>query len=223
MISFVSLLALTMVSGAVVLAIQEADAESLKQELKAQYASIERIIAVPPSVVGSASREEWRVALAQWQGELAYRFGQAADTVEKILQTNPPQPELWRERLETLRLYAQPISPPDRRIIYGPGEVQKRVHILDAPAVTNADEARAAKVDGDVRLRMVLAADGTVRHIFPIKSLSHGATEAAIEAARQIRFEPASRNGQPASQFVTLVYEFRNGRSSRPRIPKTVF
>jgi len=70
---------------------------------------------------------------------------------------------------------------------------------------------------------MVLASDGTVKYIFPMKSQGHGSTEAAMEAARQIKFEPAQRNGQPASQFVTFVYEFRKGRSSKPYIPRTVF
>jgi TonB family protein len=220
-VSFVSLLALNATSGAATG--QQTDIDSVEKELHAQYAAIERVIAVPPSLAESASVEEWRADLKRWQAELAHQFGKAADIVEEIIKLNPPQPEMWRERLETLRLYAQPISSPESRTIYGAGEVEKRARVLSAPAAAQTSEALATKVTGDVRLRMVLTSDGTVKHIFPIKSQGPGSTEAAMEAARQIRFEPAVRNGRLVSQFVTFVYEFRNGRSSKPYIPRTVF
>ena len=70
---------------------------------------------------------------------------------------------------------------------------------------------------------MVLASDGTVRNVFAIKSLSHGLTESAMKAAGKIEFEPAIRNGKRASQFVTLVYEFKDGQARPPYIPKTIF
>jgi TonB family protein len=78
-------------------------------------------------------------------------------------------------------------------------------------------------VHGDVRLRLVFAADGTVKDVFPIKSLPHGLTDAAMTAARRIKFDPAIRHSQPASQFVTLVYEFKNGEAAVPYVPKTIF
>jgi hypothetical protein len=34
---------------------------------------------------------------------------------------------------------------------------------------------------------------------------------------------PAVRNGQPASQFLTLVYEFKDGKSRKPYVPRTEF
>ncbi|HEX8890374.1 MAG TPA: TonB family protein [Pyrinomonadaceae bacterium] len=216
-----SLLALNTVSAVGVG--YQTDAASLEKELRSQYATIERVIADPPPLAASASVEEWRVELRRWQDDLASQFGKAADLVQEIIKTNPPQPEMWRERLETLRLYAQPISSPESRTIYGDGEVDKRARVLSAPAAARTSEALAAKVTGDVRLRMVLASDGSVKYIFPIKSQGHGTTEAAIEAARQIKFEPAVRNGRLVSQFVTFVYEFRKGLSSKPYIPRTVF
>jgi hypothetical protein len=69
----------------------------------------------------------------------------------------------------------------------------------------------------------VLASDGTVKNVFPIKSLRHGLTESAMKAARQIRFDPAIKNGKPASEFMTFVYEFEKGLARAPYIPKTVF
>jgi hypothetical protein len=70
---------------------------------------------------------------------------------------------------------------------------------------------------------MVLSADGSVKYVFPIKSAGHGLTESAMNAARRIKFEPAVRLGQPASEFFTVVYEFKNGQGQTPYIPKSVF
>src|ERR1700674_140546 len=165
--------------------------EQLEAKLKSQYAEIEKEIAGPPA---HDFPNGYRVMLRAWQDRLASRFAEAATTVEEILKLNPVNSEFWRERLETLRLYSQPISSPDQRTIFGDGEVQKRAGVIDSPAAVYTDEARSHKTKGEVRLRVVLASDGTVRSVFPIKSLSHGLTESAMEAARQIKFQPAIRN-----------------------------
>jgi TonB family protein len=94
--------------------------------------------------------------------------------------------------------------------------------VLDAPKAIYTEAARTARLEGDVRLRLILASDGTVKNIFPIKSLPYGLTESAVAAASQIKFQPAIRNGQPASQFATFVYEF-NKKDAKPYIPRTVF
>lgn len=194
--------------------------EQLEKTLVSQYARIERQIAAPPS--RAEHPDNWRVVLRAWQDELANLFAKAAETVEEVLKLNPENPAMWHERLETLRLYSRPISSPDQRAIYGAGEVQKPARVLEAPAALYTEAARVETTKGEVRIRLVLAADGTVKNVFPIKSLRHGLTESAIQAARQIKFEPAIRNGQPASQFETFVYEFKRG-SAKPYIPRTVF
>jgi TonB family protein len=192
--------------------------EQLKGKLTLQYAEIEKEIGSPPVYDEPAHR----LVLRAWQDRLANRFAETATTVEDILKLNPPNSEFWRERLETLRLYSQPISSPDQRTVFGDGEVQKRARVIDLPAAIYTDEARADKTKGDVRLRLVLASDGTVKNVFPIKTLGRGLTESAMEAARQIKFQPAIRNGEPASQFATFVYEFKKGNAT-PYIPRTIF
>jgi TonB family protein len=194
----------------------------LEIKLKSQYAAIEKLFASPPNS-GEVPRSAYGRLLREWQDDLAQSFDRAAATVEGVLALNPPNREMWQERLETLRLYSQPVSSPDQRTVYGSGEVQQSAQILETPLAVYADEARAAKIHGAVRLRLVLASDGTVKNVFPIKSLGHGLTESAMAAARRIKFEPAVRNGGPASQFETLVYEFEKGQPQKPYIPRTVF
>jgi TonB family protein len=196
--------------------------QELESKLKTQYAETEKLFASPPHGVGLSLPEYTRM-LRAWQDDLAQSFARAAATVEAILALSPGNREMWQERLETLRLYSQPISSPDQRNVYGSKEVQTPALILQIPLAEYTAEAQAARTHGQVRLRMVLAADGTVKNVFPIKSLSHGLTEAAMAAARQIRFEPALRNREPASEFMTFVYEFDKGQSRPPYIPKTIF
>jgi TonB family protein len=196
--------------------------EQLEIKLKSQYRATEKLIAAPPDTRRLPPPAAHRLLL-EWQDDLAQSFGKAAETVAKIIALNPTNREMWQERLDTLRLYSQPISSPDERTVYGSGEVQKSARIAESPLAVYTDEARAAKIHGDVRLRLVLASDGTVKNVFPIKSLSHGLTESAMAAARQIKFEPAVRNGKRASQFETFVYEFEKGHSRPPYIPRTIF
>jgi TonB family protein len=196
--------------------------QQLETKLKSQYAEIEKLFASPPRSTGLSPADYHRL-LRDWQDDLAQSFVRAAATVEGILGLNPSNREMWQERLDTLHLYSEPISSPAERKVFGSGEVQTSARILETPLAEYTDEARAAKTHGQVRLRVVLASDGTVRNIFPIKSLGHGLTEAAMKAAQQIKFEPALRNGKPASEFMTFVYEFEKGSPRQPYIPRTIF
>jgi TonB family protein len=195
--------------------------KQLQEQFQKDYQAIEYLFAHGPAkkVYPLTPRER----LTRWQKELADSFAQAGATVDEILKLNPPDEANWRELKETMWLYSQPVSPPANRTVFGSSEVQKKARLLDPPAATYTDEARAAKASGEVRLRLVLAADGTVKNIFPMKPLPHGLTEAAINAARQIKFTPAVRNGQPVSQFETLSYEFKKGRGLPPYHPDTPF
>jgi TonB family protein len=70
------------------------------------------------------------------------------------------------------------------------------------------ESARQARVTGKVVLLAVLGSDGTVRHILVLVGLPNGLTEAAINAARAIRFYPAILDGRRVSMFVQLSYPF---------------
>jgi TonB family protein len=195
--------------------------EQLKVKFQKQYMDIETLFLYGPAK--KVFPPDPRERLRRWQVELADSFARAGATVDEILKLHPPDEDHWRELRETMWLYSQPVSPPESRSVFGSGEVQKRARLLDAPAAVYPDEARAAKAKGEVRLRLVLAADGTVKNIFPMKPLRHGLTEAAMNAAQQIKFTPAIRDGRPVSQFATLSYEFKKGRGLPPYVPEHEF
>lgn len=195
--------------------------EQLEAKFQKQFAAIEDLFLNGPAK--KVFPPDPRERLRRWQDELADSFARAGATVDEILKLHPPDEDHWRELRETMLLYSQPVSPAASRTVFGSGEVQKRARLLDARAADYPDEARAAKAKGEVRLRLVLAADGTVKNVFPMKPLPYGLTDAAMNAARQIKFTPAIRDGRPVSQFVTLSYEFKKGRGQRPYIPEHEF
>ncbi|MEO6393660.1 MAG: energy transducer TonB, partial [Pyrinomonadaceae bacterium] len=92
--------------------------------------------------------------------------------------------------------------------IYQPDQVTKRARILQKPGPSYTDRAREAGVKGTVMLQAVFGADGTVRSVDPISSLSGGLTEEAIRVARMITFVPATIDGRPVSQYIKLEYRF---------------
>ena len=71
-------------------------------------------------------------------------------------------------------------------------------------------QAMRAKIQGDVLLECVVQADGTVGTIRVLRSLDSmfGLDEEAIKAARQWRFAPGARQGQPVAVLVTIGISF---------------
>ena len=210
---------LTIMLGGQNVPAQQSTLEQLEARLQKQYEDILDQFANGPAK--QVYPLNFRDRLRLWQGELALRFAKAGSTIDEILQLNPPNREHWIERRETMTLYSGPVGPPQGRTVFGSTEVKPKAKLLDAPPAIYPDAARAAGADGEVRLRLVLASDGTVKNVFPMKALKYGMTEAAMDAARQIKFTPAERDGQPASQFTTLSYEFKKGKdqSRKPYVP----
>jgi periplasmic protein TonB len=71
-------------------------------------------------------------------------------------------------------------------------------------------EAMRAKVQGVVTLQCVVLPDGTVADVRIVKSLdgTFGLDQEAIEAARQWRFVPAKRQGEPVATMITIELTF---------------
>jgi protein TonB len=71
-------------------------------------------------------------------------------------------------------------------------------------------EAMRAKIQGIVVLECVVLTDGTIGDARITKSLdkTFGLDEEAIRTAKQWRFKPGRRFGQPVPVFVTLELSF---------------
>jgi TonB family protein len=68
--------------------------------------------------------------------------------------------------------------------------------------------ARRNYVEGTVVLTAVFTKGGEITGIRVIRALPDGLTYQAIEAARKIRFEPATKDGQPVDVRANLEFTF---------------
>jgi TonB family protein len=99
-------------------------------------------------------------------------------------------------------------DPRGSRQVYKIFEVTQRAKVISKPEPQYTEAARKNQVTGSVVLSVIFSESGEVTSIRAIRLLPDGLTEKAIAAARQIRFVPAMRNGQPVSVYMQLEYNF---------------
>ncbi|HEU0179804.1 MAG TPA: TonB family protein [Blastocatellia bacterium] len=87
-----------------------------------------------------------------------------------------------------------------------------RPKILSREKARYTDAARKAGIGGIISLRVVFGEDGAMRDIKVIKGLPFGLNEQAIAAAKNIKFEPAYRNGEPVAVRGSLEFSFNIDR-----------
>ena len=97
---------------------------------------------------------------------------------------------------------------PDYTKPFKASEVTRKAVITAKPEPSFTEEARKNNVTGLVKLRLLLGSSGQVSNISVVKGLPDGLTERAIAAARQIRFQPAQKDGRAVSQWITIEYNF---------------
>ncbi len=69
--------------------------------------------------------------------------------------------------------------------------------ILHKPEPQYTDEARAARIQGTVQVKGVVEENGRLTGIAVVKSLGYRLDAKAIDCAKEWRFEPAKRYGEP--------------------------
>jgi TonB family protein len=72
-----------------------------------------------------------------------------------------------------------------------------------------SEEARAAKLQGTVVLRVIIGSDGQPYGLTLVQSLGLGLDEQAAEAVSQWKFMPGTRDGMPVSVEATIEVNFR--------------
>ena len=127
------------------------------------------------------------------------------------------------KRLYEFRAYGAPVDDPrvatffrylslkqqDGAIAVSEGtEDVTKARLLRKPQPSYTAKAEKERITGTVILKCVFASDGTVTHIQVIQGLPAGLTEAAIEAARKIKFIPATKDGRNVSMWMQLEYNF---------------
>jgi TonB family protein len=86
------------------------------------------------------------------------------------------------------------------------------VEVLYKPKPVYSDVARAKHIEGEVSLQVVFLASGEVKVERVVQGLGYGLDESAENAARQIRFKPATANGQAvdSTAIVHITFQVAN-------------
>lgn len=94
--------------------------------------------------------------------------------------------------------------------VFRPGNGVEIPRMLRNVRPSYTAEAMRAKVQGVVLVEAVVLPDGTVGDVTVIRSLDKvfGLDEEAIKAARQMRFVPGTRFGEPVAVLVTIELSF---------------
>ena len=100
---------------------------------------------------------------------------------------------------------AKPEAPKKRET----GPPTTPVEILSKPKPDYTDEARKLKLEGEVLVRVLFTAAGEVRVLDVVRGLGHGLDDNALRAAKQIKFKPALREGQPVDSTATVHIVFQ--------------
>ena len=144
---------------------------------------------------------------------------EAAASLEKFLAINPndPDADVWREQLEELRTFGRQTSGANgSAAVTQPAadspltgrEVNLKARVVDKPEPTYTDAARKAGVTGTVIMRCAFGRDGQVRNLVVMRALGYGLTARAAQAARRIKFIPATKDGKQVSMWIELQYNF---------------
>ena len=103
-----------------------------------------------------------------------------------------------------------PIEPPaeTNSNIWSAKDVTRKAVVVWKSEPWYTEAARAHRVVGTVVVQAVFGENGYVSDITIVRGLKDGLDESAIDAARNIRFFPAEKDGQRVSQRMLLEYNF---------------
>jgi TonB family protein len=83
--------------------------------------------------------------------------------------------------------------------------VDERPVLLNRPRPMFTEEARRNKIQGVVRMKILIDASGKVTQVVVTRGLPDGLDLEAIRAAYQMRFRPAMKSGSPVSFWLSNV------------------
>lgn len=130
------------------------------------------------------------------------------DEPEPIRTPEDIRPEI--DLPETDIIFDIPEGPP-------PSEPEGPIHVggdvaapnkISAPQPQYTEIARKARIQGVVIVQAIINKQGNVTDVKVLKGLPMGLDQAAVEAIRKWKFEPATLNGKPVDVYYNLTVNF---------------
>jgi TonB family protein len=140
-------------------------------------------------------------------------FGSSAGVVGRVASAGVPRATNTASTVNHGRVAAAGIPTAPTASGQAAGNFHERpatsLEVLSKPPVQYTSEARQLKVQGDVVLRVTFTASGHVVVRSIVHGLGHGLDEEARRVAQQIRFRPATRNGQSIDTTTNITITFQ--------------
>jgi TonB family protein len=150
-------------------------------------------------LLGEIDIEKGDVPAAISSLETALRYSTTIDSVDA---------DRIREQLSGLREFTEKFAR-----FADLEELQKGTDIVGPVLLNNAgvsytEEARTLKIQGSVAMVLLITENGDVDSVLLYRRLGHGLDERAIEAARKLKFSPATQSGKPIRCWKRLIMGF---------------
>ena len=151
------------------------------------------------------------------------RYGEQTVRVTELVRQEPDAamfaiPDEYKLLKETVQQSQSAGSPTDSSPSLPPGVARAGVNGVTSPRCaycpnpSYSEEARAAKLQGSVILRVVVSATGQVANAVVVRGPGHGLDQKALEAVQGWRFTPAvGPDGKPVACMVNIEMTFRIG------------
>lgn len=93
--------------------------------------------------------------------------------------------------------------------VFGVGGSVKAPRPIHTPEPEYSESTRRARIEGTVRLDVIVGPDGRVRDAFVISSLEPSLDANAIKAVKTWTFEPATKDGKPLPVELTIEVSYK--------------
>jgi TonB family protein len=80
---------------------------------------------------------------------------------------------------------------------------------ISAPDPEYSESARKAKINGTVFLALAINSGGTVDAVKVVRSVEPGLDQNAMDAVKQWKFTPATKDGKPVAVQIDVTVEFK--------------
>jgi TonB family protein len=151
------------------------------------------------------------------------RYGEQTVRVTELVRQEPDAalfaiPDEYKLLKEMVQQSQTVGSPAESSVPLPPGVARAGVNRVTSPRCAYcpnpdySEEARAAKLQGSVLLRVVVSATGQVENAVVLRGPGHGLDQKALEAIQGWRFTPAvGSDGKPVACMVNIEMTFRIG------------
>jgi TonB family protein len=126
------------------------------------------------------------------------------DAAPAAVARSAPAGQVRKTGFDEALVRVEPVPQPARHAV-----ARRPVEIIAKPKPEYTEEGRRNRIEGVVLLEVVFTVSGEVRVLRVVRGLGYGLDEAAIAAARQIRYKPAMEERRPVDERAVLHVVFQ--------------